>query len=107
MIVHALFLPIHSVRRHIARRRQIRTALHMLSASGVLRPSHVELRYTAPLTRKRLGEGLSVRSLQPASHHAVAVSRWPSQPKLIIGRMRSWVGNVRPAHLQTGESATS
>jgi len=37
--------PIHYVRKQRARRRQVRTVLHMLSASGVIRHSHIEPRY--------------------------------------------------------------
>lgn len=37
--------PIHYVKKQRARRRQVRTVLHMLSASGVIRLSHVEPRY--------------------------------------------------------------
>jgi len=37
--------PIHYVKKQRARRRQVRTVLHMLSASGVIRPSHIEPRY--------------------------------------------------------------
>lgn len=36
---------IHYTKLHRARKEQKRTALHMLAASGVVRPSHVELRY--------------------------------------------------------------
>ena len=43
-----LMSPFHHVRKHLARRRQLRTVLHMLSASGVIRPSHIEPRYFAP-----------------------------------------------------------
>src|SRR5262245_18061554 len=46
--MHLLMSPIHHVRTQRARRRQLRTALHMLSASGVIRPSHVEPRYYEP-----------------------------------------------------------
>jgi len=31
--------------------RQKRTVLHMLAASGVVRPGHIELRYTKPFAR--------------------------------------------------------
>ena len=62
MTVDHVFSSIGSLKRRIEHRRRIRTALHLLSASGVLRPSDSELRYTSALTRKRLGEKPSVRS---------------------------------------------
>jgi hypothetical protein len=39
--------------RRVASRqkRQKRTVLHMLAASGVVRPGHIELRYTKPFAR--------------------------------------------------------
>jgi|SRR6476661_9425858 len=40
--------PLHYVRKKRARRRQLRTVLHMLSASGVIRPGHIEPRYFEP-----------------------------------------------------------
>jgi hypothetical protein len=32
-------------------KRHKRTVLHMLAASGVVRPGHIELRYTKPFAR--------------------------------------------------------
>jgi len=46
--MHILISPLHHVRKHRARRKQLRTVLHMLSASGVIRPSHIEPRYFEP-----------------------------------------------------------
>jgi hypothetical protein len=40
-----LMSPILYVIKQRARRRQVRTVLHMLSASGVIRPGHIEPRY--------------------------------------------------------------
>ena len=40
-----LISPLQYVNRTRARRRQVRTALHMLSLSGVIRLSHIEPRY--------------------------------------------------------------
>jgi hypothetical protein len=37
--------PLQYVSKARARRRQVRMALHMLSVSGVIRPSHIEPRY--------------------------------------------------------------
>ncbi len=43
-----LISPLSLVRKQRARRRQVRTVLHMLSASGVIRPGHIEPRYFEP-----------------------------------------------------------
>ncbi len=47
--MHVLSSQIHSMKLRKERTQQKRTALHMLALSGVVRPSHVELRYTTPL----------------------------------------------------------
>jgi hypothetical protein len=40
---------LHHFQAYIDRKRQKRKALQMLALSGVVRPSHVELRYTTPI----------------------------------------------------------
>ncbi len=40
--------PLRYMRKQRARRRQVQTVLHMLSVSGVIRPSHIEPRYFEP-----------------------------------------------------------
>jgi hypothetical protein len=40
-----LISPIHYMRKQRARRKQLRTALQMLSVSGVVRAGHIEPRY--------------------------------------------------------------
>ena len=47
--MHAFSSPIQYIKLRRARRKQKQTALHMLSVSGVVRPSHVELRYSTPI----------------------------------------------------------
>src|SRR5690349_12489574 len=42
-------MPLRHLRMYLERTRQKRKALHMLALSGVVRPSHVELRYAIPL----------------------------------------------------------
>ena len=37
--------PIIRMKKQRARRKQLRTVLHMLSVSGVIRPGHIEPRY--------------------------------------------------------------
>ena len=47
--MRAFSSPIQYIKLRRARRKQKQTALHMLSVSGVVRPSHVELRYSTPI----------------------------------------------------------
>lgn len=42
-------MSLHHLRASMDRARQKRKALHMLALSGVVRPSHIELRYATPL----------------------------------------------------------
>lgn len=63
-----LLSPVRSIKQRLARRRQMRIALQMLAVSGVLRPGDSELRYTVPLTRKRLGSDLRSRSTSAVPH---------------------------------------
>jgi len=70
MIVSLFFTPVRSIKQRLARRRQMRNALQMLAVSGVLRPGDSELRYTVPLTRKRLGS-----DLYSSSTSAIPVAR--------------------------------
>jgi hypothetical protein len=46
-----LSFPIQYIILRRAHKKQKRTALHMLALSGVVRPSHVELRYATPIAR--------------------------------------------------------
>ena len=49
--MHAISSKIHDLKLRHARTKQKRAALHMLTLSGVIRPSHSELRYETPLAR--------------------------------------------------------
>lgn len=94
--------PIHAVRHRLARRRQLRTALRMLSASGVIRAGHVELRYASPITRKGLAPQYAVRTeARPATRTAT----FPSfrSMKSGLSRVRQWAIGVSPSVPLTGE----
>jgi hypothetical protein len=47
--MHILSSPIHYIKLQRAYKKQKRTALRMMALSGVVRPSHVEIRYTTPI----------------------------------------------------------
>ncbi|OAI49322.1 hypothetical protein AYO43_03210 [Nitrospira sp. SCGC AG-212-E16] len=47
--MHVLSSPIQYIKLRRAHKKQKRIALHMLAVSGVVRPSHVELRYASPI----------------------------------------------------------
>ncbi len=47
--MHVFSSPIQYIKLRRAHRKQKQTVLHMLSVSGVVRLSHVELRYSTPV----------------------------------------------------------
>lgn len=69
--------PIHYVKKQRARRRQVRTVLHMLSASGVIRPSHIEPRYFESSSHLDVPSSLDRTKLR----HLVLPSLKPSHPQ--------------------------
>jgi len=74
-------------------------ALQMLAVSGVLRPGDSELRYTVPLTRKRLGSDLYSRSAPgaPGARHASMVRGfWAAGLSLSLGS-RKYFGSTTGA----------
>lgn len=90
--------PLHYVRKKRARRRQVRTVLHMLSVSGVIRPSHIEPRYFEPASQ-----------LDALSRQEVKRSSSASLPKTSLARqssgfdwtkVRQMILTIRPARLQ-------
>ena len=90
--------PIRYVRKHRARRRQLRTVLHMLSVSGVIRPGHIEPRYFEPSSQvdalyrqKTTGDMVRPTTKSPALH---------LNPGLDWTKFRQVVLTMRPSRLQ-------
>jgi hypothetical protein len=90
--MHVLSSPIHYIRLRRARTKQKQTALHMLSLSGVIRPSHVELRYTTPIA------SITAFRTQPT-----AIEHLQTQPI----PLRSWKHNLTLNMKQTWQWASS
>ena len=92
--------PIRYVRKRRARQRQIRTVLHMLSVSGVVRPSHVEPRYCEPPSE------IDALYRQHANGHIIAPGTRPRPSVAHAGaaldwtKFRHWVGTFKPSSLQ-------
>jgi len=92
--------PFRLVKTRRARRRQVRNALHMLSVSGVVRPSHVETRYVShPVTsdgrRHRAGGSTPITFTEAARPWF-----WQRQVKSELARLRNLAGNFRSVRLQ-------
>jgi hypothetical protein len=95
-----LISPIHYMKKQRARRKQLRTALHMLSVSGVIRLGHVEPRYFEPPSQvdalyRQGGKRSTVSGARIASPSAEAESTGVDWTKL-----RHLVGCLRPSRLQ-------
>jgi hypothetical protein len=93
-----ILMPLQYVRKQRARRRQVRTVLHMLSASGVIRPSHVEPRYFEASSHvdalyRQEAKRVSTASLCPPS-----LSR--HSPGLDWTKFRQIVLAIKPSRLQ-------
>jgi hydroxymethylpyrimidine/phosphomethylpyrimidine kinase len=94
-----LISPIRYMRKQRARRKQLATALHMLSVSGVVRAGHIEPRYfEAPSHVDALYRQTSKRS---ASDARVARSSVGGDScSLDWTKLRQMVGSLRPSRLQ-------
>jgi len=90
--------PLHYVRTKRARRKQVRTVLHMLSVSGVIRPSHIEPRYFEPASQLDALPCQEVKRSGSASLPETALTRqnlgfdWTKVRQLIV--------TIRPSRLQ-------
>ena len=90
--MHVLPSPIQYIKLRSAHKKQKRTALHMLALSGAVRPSHVELRYAAPIA------SITASRAQPTvvgypQTHPVPLRSWDHETALsmkqILQRVRS------------------
>ena len=90
-----LTFPLHYVRKKQARRRQVRTVLHMLAVSGVIRPSHIEPRYFEPSSHV---DALYRQNAKLASPSINSVGR--RSFSLEWTKFRQLVHAIRPSRLQ-------
>ena len=91
--------PFQYIKLRSVHKKQKRTALHMLALSGVVRPSHVELRYAAPIA------SITAFRAQPTAIKHPQTQPIPSQPgscdiSLNITRTRQWTRNLSSAIVQ-------
>ena len=97
--MHVLSSPIQSIKLHRAHKKQKRTALHMLALSGVVRPSHVELRYAT-----RVASGTSFRA-QPTAIgdsqiHPVPLPSWDHNVALTMNQTGQWARSLSSSLVQ-------
>jgi hypothetical protein len=93
--MHVLYSPIHDMKLRRARMKQKRTALHMLALSGVVRPSHVELRYATPIA------SITAFRAQPtAIEHPQIQPTWEHNITLSLRQTWQWAHSLSYALVQ-------
>ena len=91
--------PIQFIKLRSAHKKQKRTALHMLALSGVVRPSHVELRYAAPTA------GIAAFRTQPTAignqqTHPVPLPSWDCNTTFNMKQTRQWARSFSSSFVQ-------
>ena len=90
--------PLLYVRKKRARRRQVRTVLHMLSASGVIRLGHVEPRYFEPSSHVDALYRQETKRVSMPSMPVTSVAHQSSGFEWT--KLRQFVLTVKPSRLQ-------
>jgi hypothetical protein len=80
--MHVLSSPIQYIKLRRVHKKQKRIALHMLAVSGVVRPSHIQLRYAAPI----------VNSASPSCGQEATTGHFLTYPV----PLQSWDHDVTP-----------
>jgi hypothetical protein len=91
--------PIQYIRLRSAHKKQKRTALHMLALSGAVRPSHVELRYAAPIAC------ITASRTQPTvvgypQTHPVPLRSWDHDTTLSMKQTLQWARSLSSSLVQ-------
>jgi hypothetical protein len=94
--MHVLSSPIQYIQLRSAHKKQKRTALHMLALSGVVRPSHVEIRYATPIA------SITTSRAQPtAIGHPqalpISLRSWDHNTTLNMKQTRQWAHSLSSA----------
>ena len=97
--MHVLPSPIQYIKLRSAHKKQKRTALQMLALSGAARPSHVELRYTAPIA------SCTASSTQPTvigypQTHPIPLRSWDHDTRLNRKQPLQWARSLSSSLVQ-------
>jgi hypothetical protein len=89
----ALLSPIRYIKLHRAHKNRKQTALRMLALSGVVRPSHIELRYTTH------APGITALCAQQAlagnqQTHPIPLPSWDHDTDLDKKQTRQWMHSL-------------
>lgn len=97
--MHVLSFPIQYIKLRRAHKKQIRNALHMLAVSGVVRPSHVELRYATPMA-SMLAYGTQSRAIEHQQAHPVPLPSWDHDSARTMKQTQRWTHGISSAFAQ-------
>jgi hypothetical protein len=97
--MHVLPSPIQYIKLRSAHKKQKRTALHMLALSGAVRPSHVELRYAAPIASITASRAQSAVVWYPQTH-PVPLRSWDHDTTLNKKQTLQWARNLSSSLVQ-------
>ena len=101
--MHVISSPVQYIKLRRARRKQKRNALHMLALSGVVRHSHVELRYATPIARITAfrAQPTAIGHPQP---HPIPLPSWDHDTTLNMKQTRQWARDLSSSIVQLTKS---
>jgi hypothetical protein len=91
--MHSLTSPIQYLKLRRVHKKRKQIALHMLALSGVVRPSHVELRYPTHMVSSIASDGQSARSGDPLTH-PLPLQSWDHRITLNMKQTRQWASSL-------------
>jgi hypothetical protein len=97
--MHVLSAPIQYIKLHRAHKKQKRTALHMLALSGVVRPSHVELRYATPIASITAFRAQPTAIGNPQTH-PIHLPSWDHNTTFNMKQTRQWACSLSSSLVQ-------
>ena len=87
-------MTLHYVQTYFNRQQHRRQTLQMLSLSGVIRPSHVEVRYTTPLLKAEGQTDFFLDNTVPLTSHSSLLTQFVEFIRPLIVGMRSLFPNL-------------
>ena len=98
--MHALSSPFQYIKLRRAHKKQKRNALHMLAVSGVVRPSHVELRYASPIVNMITASRGQAATTGYSLTHPVPLQSWDHNITRNMKQTPQWGCNLSSAIVQ-------
>ena len=97
--MHVLSSPIHYITLRRAHTKQKQTALHMLVLSGVVRPSHVEIRYATPIASITASRAQPTAIGHPLTH-PLPLRSWDYNITLNMNQTWQWARSLSSTIVQ-------